>query len=153
MKQQKTKATLLSAHLRMRVVSSQSNVGLPNYSFARKMAQREAAASATVATASKRRNDGLTVACTEVADGIGDISATCCEEEIPGPDVFKMPIGSFRIVPLHSKGKSSFVWKHFGRLAYITGGKQKTVGTDYYCKSCLTNSSKKEDSKPSNPAT
>lgn len=132
----------------MRVDSSQSNAGLaelPNYSFQRKMAQGEAAAAAG---ASKHRNDDLTGACTEVEDAIGDIYASCCEKEIPGPDVFKMPIGRFRIIPLHSTGKSSFVWKHFGRLAYITGGKQKTVGTDYNCKSCLINSSKEEDSRP-----
>ncbi|KAL3179601.1 hypothetical protein MRX96_037981 [Rhipicephalus microplus] len=59
-----------------------------------------------------------------------------------------MPVGNFRIMPLHSKMKTSYVWQHFGHLTYITRGKQKKIGTDYYCEKCLTKSSNDDDSKP-----
>ncbi|KAH8029089.1 hypothetical protein HPB51_022653 [Rhipicephalus microplus] len=44
--------------------------------------------------------------------------------------------------------KTSYVWQHFGHLTYITRGKQKKIGTDYYCEKCLTKSSNDDDSKP-----
>ncbi|KAL1422468.1 hypothetical protein MTO96_022106 [Rhipicephalus appendiculatus] len=81
-------------------------------------------------------------------NAVGPRDETNDETEIAGPSIFRMPVGSFRIMPLNSKATTSFAWKHFGHLTYLTGGKQKKIGTDYYCESCLTKSSNEDDSKP-----
>ncbi|KAH8028886.1 hypothetical protein HPB51_020017 [Rhipicephalus microplus] len=70
------------------------------------------------------------------------------EMEIADPSIFKMLVGNFRIMPLHSKVRTSYVWQHFGHPTYFTRGKQKKFGTNYYCEKCLTKSSNDDDSKP-----
>lgn len=57
------------------------------------------------------------------------------EMKTAGPSIFKMPVGNFRIMPLHSKAKTSYIWQYFGHLAYITREKQKKIGTDNYWRS------------------
>ncbi|XP_064459035.1 zinc finger BED domain-containing protein 4-like [Ornithodoros turicata] len=61
---------------------------------------------------------------------------------------FKQKVSFFKITPLRSASRSSYVWSYFGTLVHDDGQKRRTVGSDNFCKLCLEKALSEDSTLP-----